>query len=75
MIKRGFDHGGRVAGSLRRQVAAVAHRDGVLEVLMQVVNVFDHAVLQAATDPDVVEDREVLDMFAESDTAGVGSSR
>ena len=75
MIEGGFDHGGRVAGSLWRQVAAVAYRDGVLKVLMQVVDVFDHAVLQAAADPDVVEDREVLDMFAESDTAGVRADR
>ena len=75
MIERGLDHGGRVAGGLRREVAAVAHRDGVHEVLMQVINIFDHAVLQTATDPDVVEDREVLDMFAESDTAGVRADR
>ena len=41
------------------------------EVLVEVVDVLDHAVGQVGRDADVVEDREVLDELAEADAAGV----
>ena len=42
-------------------------------VLVKVVDPLDDAVLRRAADRDVVEEREVLDVLAQSDTAGVGA--
>ena len=41
------------------------------EVLVQVVNPLDDAVVERAADRDVVEHREVLDVFAQADAAGM----
>ena len=75
MVERIPAHGGGVARSLRRKVAAVAHRHRVLEVLVQVVDILDHAVFKAAANPDVIEDGQVLHVFAEADPAGVRADR
>src|SRR5262245_39701039 len=43
-------------------------------MLVQVVYVFDNAVFKGSTDADVVNYCQVLDIFAEADTAGMGAN-
>ena len=50
---------------------AVPYDDRVGEVLVEMVDVLDDPVLPAAGDRHVVEHREVLDQFAQSDASGV----
>src|SRR4051812_30925372 len=64
-------HGDAVPGGEGRRVAPVHDADGVDEVLVQVVHVLADAILEGGAQRDVVEDREVLDVLAESDAAGV----
>ena len=63
------------AGRGRRQVAAAAHAHRVDEVLVQVVGELDRAVLQAAADADVVDQRDVLPVLAQAEAAGVRADR
>src|SRR5436305_1586921 len=51
----------------RRQVAAVAHHNGIDKVLVQVIHVLDHTILERGADGDVVEQREVLHVLAQPD--------
>lgn len=54
---------------------AVLDDGGVGEVLVEVVDVLDDAVLAAAGHRDVVEHRQVLHQLAQSDATGVGADR
>jgi hypothetical protein len=56
---------------LRQYVVAVPHRDGMNEVLVQMIGKLDDAIFQTAADVDVVEDREVLHVLAQTDAARV----
>lgn len=56
-------------------VVAVLDDGGVGEVLVEVVDVLDDAVLAAAGHRDVVEHRQVLHQLAQSDATGVGADR
>ena len=56
-------------------IAAVVDPDGIDEMLVQVINVFDDPALQRATDSDIVEHREMLYIFAEPYPAGVRTDR
>src|SRR3546814_7220058 len=58
-------HLDRVAGVERGHVAAVLQAHGVEEMLVQMVDILDDPVLQAARDADVVDQGQVLDVFAE----------
>ena len=40
-------------------------------MLVQMIHVFDDALLERRADADVVEDREVLDVLAEPDASGM----
>src|SRR5437588_9774046 len=68
-------HRDAVAGRRGRQVAAVTHHDGIHEVLVQVIHIFDHAILERGADGDVVEHREVLYVLAQPDTARMRTYR
>ena len=68
-------HRDAVAGRCRGDVPTAADRRRVHEVLVQVVHVFHDPVLEGAADRDVVEDREVLDILAETDAARVRADR
>ena len=50
-----------------------AHR--VLEVLVQMIDVLDHSILHAAAHRDVVEERQMLHVLAETDAAGMRTNR
>ena len=56
-------------------VAPAADHDRVDEVLVQVVDVLDHAAVGGAGDGEVVEHREVLDELAQPDAARVRADR
>src|SRR5918911_2396617 len=60
-----------VAGGARRHVAVAFHHDRIDEMLMQVVNVFEDAILQRGADGYVVKDGEVLNVLAQSYAASV----
>ena len=64
-----------VAGARRREVAAAADDDGILEVLVQVIDVFDHASFHRPGHGDVVEHRQMLHVLAQADAAGVRTHR
>jgi hypothetical protein len=62
-----------VAGVVGNHVMAAADDDGMKEVFVEVVDVFDDAIGEGAGDGEEVEDGEVLDVLAEADAAGVGA--
>ena len=68
-------HGYARAGSGGKLVAAVADDARVDEGLVQVVHVLDHPPAHGAGDADEVEDRLVLGVLAEADSAGVRADR
>src|SRR5262245_29204912 len=68
--RRGFDRDA-VTGFHRRYVAPALNDDWILEVLVQVIDVFDHAPFHRASYRDVVEHREMLHVFAQADAARV----
>src|ERR1700687_4217631 len=64
-----------VARSLRSEIPPSLHTNRVYEVFVQVVDELAGAVFQRAAHGDVVEDRQVLDVLAEPDAAGVRAHR
>ena len=62
-----------VAGLLGSDVVAVRDRGGVHEVLVQMIDPLDDAILDRAADAQVVERSEVLNVLAEADTPRVGA--
>ena len=74
-VERFGQHLDAVPGGTRSPVATVAHDSGIAEVLVQVIDPFDHPVLERSADRDVVEHREMLYVFAKSDTTRVRTDR
>src|SRR4051794_16435475 len=70
-IERLRPDGDAVSRPQRSNITRVADDARIDEVFVQMIDVLAHPVFQAAADGDVVEDRDVLDVLAESDTAGV----
>lgn len=68
-------HLGAEARQARREVPAALDDDRVDEVLVQVVDVLDHAAVQRTADADVVEHGQVLHQLAQADAAGVRADR
>ena len=66
---------GAAASKQRRDVAAVANAYRVDQVLVQVVDVLDPAMLGRAPDRNEVEYRQVLDPLAQADLFGVRAHR
>src|SRR3954453_18594250 len=64
-----------VAGRRRHLVAAADDADRVDEVLVQVVDELAYPVVERAAEGDVVEDRDVLGVLAEPDSARVRADR
>ncbi len=64
-------HGDAVSRCRRRHVTAVADDAGLGEVLVQVIDILGDPVVEGRGNGDVVDDREVLDVFAKTDTAGM----
>jgi hypothetical protein len=65
----------RIPGALRQPVAAAGDDDRLGEVLVQVVDVLDVPVLEAAADGEVVERGEVDDELAQADATRVRADR
>src|SRR6267143_5587866 len=61
--------------SLRCDVTSVLDLHRIEEVLVEVLDVFEHPVLERSTDGDVVEQRYMLHVLAESYSACVGADR
>src|ERR1043165_3269985 len=55
------------------RISAVDDSYRIYKVLVQMIHVFADAVFQRRAQRDVVEDREVLDVFAQPDAARVGA--
>lgn len=70
-LQRGRQHGDAVARGLGGHVVAVLADDGVHKVLVQVVHPLQHAVIALGADVDVVDQRQVLHVLAQTHTTGV----
>src|SRR5499427_10078578 len=68
-------HSDAPARHLRRDVVSVADHHRVDEVLVQVLDVLENPVLERAAHRDVIKERDVLHILAESDAAGVRADR
>src|SRR5436309_1744292 len=64
---------GRVPGRVGHDIPAIADNGRVHEMLVQVVGVLGGAVVELAADGDVINDRDVLDVLAETEAAGMGT--
>src|ERR1700730_7901313 len=74
-VQRVGPHLGAVARARGRKVMPVLDTRGINEVLVQVVDVLAHAVFKGCAHSDVIEDREVLDVFAQANPTGVRADR
>src|SRR5882762_6600729 len=63
------------AGAGWRHVPPAANHDRIFEMLVQVIDVLDHAAVHRARDRDVVEHRQVLHVLAQPDAAGMRADR
>ena len=72
---RRFADGDAVARTRGRHVTASPDDDGILEVLVQVIDVFDHPSFHRSGHGDVVEHRQMLHVLAQADAAGVRAHR
>src|SRR5581483_676935 len=68
-------HAGAAARLAGREVARFLDAHRRLEVLVQVIDVLDVAIVDGPADRDVVEHREMLDHLAEADAARVRAHR
>src|SRR5688572_16596258 len=66
-------HGDAVAGGGGGEVSAVANHHRLHKMLVQVVYIFDDTVFEGGADVDVVNHCQMLDVFTEADTAGMGA--
>src|SRR5882757_1651045 len=64
-----------VSRRLRKQIAAAADAYWLDKMLVQMIDVLDHAILKALGDADEVERRKMLYIFAETDSARVRTYR
>ena len=53
-----------VSGRRRREVVAGAHDHRIDEMFVQMIDVFETPPFERRAHADVIEDREVLDVFA-----------
>src|SRR5882762_11938562 len=53
-----------VAGLFRRHVTSIADHDRIEKMLMQMIDIFDHPVFKRSRQANVVEQGNVLDIFA-----------
>lgn len=72
-VEGGGEHLGAVAGKEWDLVAGVPDAAGFDEVFVEVIDEFADAVFEGGADADVIDHGEVLDEFAETDPAGVGT--
>src|SRR6266550_3081355 len=75
LAKRLRMHREAPARALWRDITAVANDNRVEEVLVEVLDVLEDAVLERPADPDVVEQRDVLHVLAKAHLAGVWTDR
>src|SRR3972149_2309359 len=68
-------HRNAVPGTSGSEIASFFDAHRILEVLVKVIDVLDHAILHAAAHRDVVEEREMLHVLAETDAAGMRTDR
>src|SRR5437899_12718346 len=68
-------HRHTVPWRVRGHVAPTFNDDRVHKMLVQVGGVLDHAVLQRTANRDVVEEREMLHIFTQANTARVWADR
>jgi hypothetical protein len=66
-------HASAVSRHRRQNIRAVLNDAGIDKMLVKVIDIFGHAVLQRSGDGDEIKNRKVLDEFAESNTASVGT--
>ena len=64
-----------VSRRLRKQIAAAADAYWLDKMLVQMIDVLDHAILKASGDADEVERRKVLHIFAEANPSCVRTYR
>src|SRR6266567_831772 len=74
-FERILAHLNTVSRPLRQQIPPPANPHWIDKVLMQVVHIFNHAVLHAAGDAEVVEGRKMLHILAQANAAGVRADR
>ena len=53
----------------------VANHDRINKMVMQVIDIFDHAVFEQSRHTNIVEQGNMLDIFAQADAACVGADR
>src|SRR5947209_3921469 len=76
MCHKGFGiHFTTIARSGRRHIVSIANDHWIAKVLVQVIDIFDDTVLQRGTDRDVIEDRDMLHIFAETNAARMWTHR
>src|SRR3954451_9126121 len=67
-IKRGWLHGDRETRRVRGHVGGAADDAGVFEMFVEMIDILDDAVLHRSRDAQIVDHRDVLDIFAKPDT-------
>src|SRR5439155_6112756 len=58
-----------------RDVTPLAHDDRMDEVLMEMIDEFDHSIVHAPGYGDEIEHRQMLHQLAQADTAGMRTDR
>lgn len=56
-------------------VATIDGRSRILEVFMQVIDVFRHSILQVTRDRDVIPDSKMLNILTQSNTTSMWTDR
>src|SRR5439155_25949597 len=67
--------GDAVAGSGRWHIAAAANDDRILEMLVEVIDVLDDPAVHRSRPGAEIEQRQVLHVLAQADTAGMRTHR
>src|SRR5256712_11738818 len=75
LAERLHPHLDSVAGFHGRHVAPALDRDRIDEVLVEMIDVLEHAVLQRSGHRDVVDERDVLHVLAQPDASGMRADR
>src|SRR5580704_2701123 len=64
-----------VARVVRYQITPVSNRDRIDEMFMQMIHVLDDPVLHRARNAEIIEDRKMLHVFAQSHPSSVRADR
>jgi len=59
----------------RRRVITMLHYYGKDEVFVQMIDVLNDSILKRSTDRDVIEERQMLNVFAKPDSARMRTNR